>query len=79
MKISILGTGPVGQTIAGKLKELGHEVMIGTRDVSKTEASKERSPMGTPPFSEWHKSHQSVKLGTIPSRDRDPLPSGQRK
>ena len=66
MKISILGTGPVGQTIAGKLKELGHEVMIGTRDVSKTEASKERSPMGTPPFSEWHRSHQSVKLGTFP-------------
>lgn len=65
MNFSILGTGPVGQTIAGKLKELGHQVMIGTRDISRTEANKERSPMGTPPFSEWHKSHQGVKLGTF--------------
>jgi predicted dinucleotide-binding enzyme len=31
MKIGILGTGAVGTTIASKLIELGHEVMIGSR------------------------------------------------
>jgi len=64
-KIAILGTGMVGQTIAAKLTDLGYEVMVGTRDVSKTQASKEKTPMGTPPFSEWHTNHQNVKLGTF--------------
>jgi predicted dinucleotide-binding enzyme len=32
MKIGILGTGVVGQTIVEKLIQLGHEVMMGTRD-----------------------------------------------
>lgn len=36
MKITVLGTGVVGQTISEKLLELGHEVFIGTRDVSNT-------------------------------------------
>jgi len=31
MKIGVLGTGPVGQTIGGKLVELGHDVMMGAR------------------------------------------------
>jgi predicted dinucleotide-binding enzyme len=31
VRIGILGTGIVGQTLAGKLRELGHEVMIGSR------------------------------------------------
>ena len=64
MKIGILGTGVVGQTIAGKLNELGHEVMIGTRDVAKTKATTERTPMG-PAFGEWHKGHQNIILGTF--------------
>jgi predicted dinucleotide-binding enzyme len=34
MKIGILGTGRVGSTIAGRLAELGHDVMIGSRDPS---------------------------------------------
>jgi hypothetical protein len=61
-KIGILGTGMVGQTIAGRLADLGYEVTIGTRDVAKTEANRERSPMGGAPFSDWHKQHQNVKL-----------------
>jgi hypothetical protein len=64
-KIGILGTGMVGQTIAAKLDDLGYEVMIGTRDVAKTLAHRDRSPMGGPPFSEWHRHHQSIKLGTF--------------
>ena len=31
MKIGVLGTGPVGRTIAGKLIALGHEVKMGSR------------------------------------------------
>lgn len=31
MRIGILGTGVVGQTLARKLRELGHEVVIGSR------------------------------------------------
>ena len=36
MKIAVLGTGSVGKAFATKLNYLGHEVSIGTRDVSKT-------------------------------------------
>lgn len=31
MKFGVLGTGPVGQTLGGKLVSLGHEVMMGSR------------------------------------------------
>ena len=31
MKIGVLGTGQVGSTIAGKLKALGHDVVMGSR------------------------------------------------
>lgn len=34
MKYSVFGTGAVGTTIAGKLIENGHEVMMGSRTVS---------------------------------------------
>ena len=33
MRIGVLGTGGVGQTLAAKMASLGHEVMVGTRDV----------------------------------------------
>ena len=32
MKISVIGTGAVGHTIASKLAELDHDVMVGTRN-----------------------------------------------
>jgi predicted dinucleotide-binding enzyme len=35
MRIGVLGTGTVGTTLAGKLRELGHEVRLGSRDGSK--------------------------------------------
>jgi predicted dinucleotide-binding enzyme len=34
MKVAVLGTGGVGQTIGKKLVELGHEVRMGSRDAS---------------------------------------------
>lgn len=35
MKIAVLGSGDVGQTLAKGLVEVGHSVMIGTRNTSK--------------------------------------------
>jgi 8-hydroxy-5-deazaflavin:NADPH oxidoreductase len=35
MRIGVLGTGSVGTTLAGKLRELGHDVRVGSRDGSK--------------------------------------------
>ncbi len=36
MKIAVFGTGMVGQAIAGKLHQLNHEVVVGTRDPEQT-------------------------------------------
>ena len=38
MKIGVLGTGTVGQKLAGKLVELGHEVRMGSRDAGNEKA-----------------------------------------
>jgi hypothetical protein len=65
MKIGVLGTGVVGQTIAGKLSELGHDVLVGTRDVARTLAQTEPHPYGFPAFSVWQKDHPRVRLGTF--------------
>jgi 8-hydroxy-5-deazaflavin:NADPH oxidoreductase len=65
MKIAIIGTGGVGQTIAARLIELGHEVMIGTRNVSEKLASTSKDGYGNPPFSEWHKANSKVKLDSF--------------
>ncbi|MFN7990571.1 MAG: NAD(P)-binding domain-containing protein [Candidatus Micrarchaeia archaeon] len=65
MKIGILGTGMVGQAHAEKLSALGYSVMVGTRDPKKTAANQKPDGMGNPPFSEWHKKHPGVMLGTF--------------
>ncbi len=62
MKIGILGTGMVAQTLAAKLSAIGYQVMIGTRDVDKTMERSETDAYGNPPFSEWRENHSKVKL-----------------
>ncbi len=53
MKIGVLGTGMVGQAIAGKLVALGHEVTMGSRTADNPKASEwsgaagERASNGT--------------------------------
>ncbi len=42
MQIGILGTGIVGQTLGLKLVQLGHSIMLGTRDPSKLNEPKGR-------------------------------------
>lgn len=52
MKIGVLGSGIVGQTVGAKLVALGHEVIIGTRDPHK--------------LAEWAKTVKgSVKIGSF--------------
>lgn len=46
MKIGIIGSGDVGQSLARGLVGLGHEVMIGTRDASKKELVKLKKDLG---------------------------------
>jgi 8-hydroxy-5-deazaflavin:NADPH oxidoreductase len=65
MKIAILGTGNVGQTFATKFTALGHEVMMGTRNVADTLARKATDNYGSLPFGEWHSSNEKVQLGTF--------------
>ena len=65
MKIAVLGTGTVGQAVAAKLSDLGHETTVGTRDPQATLARTEPDGMGNPPFSAWHAEHPSVRLATF--------------
>ncbi|MFZ1676928.1 MAG: NAD(P)-binding domain-containing protein [Saprospiraceae bacterium] len=64
MKIAVLGTGVVAQTISEKLNALGHEVMLGTRDVKNTLSRSGPDSFGRPPFAEWHDRFKEIKLGT---------------
>ncbi len=64
-KIAIIGTGTVGQTFASRLVSLGHDVMMGTRNVAEKLASTATDAYGNPPFSEWHAANKDVKLGTF--------------
>jgi predicted dinucleotide-binding enzyme len=64
-KIGILGTGVVGQTLAGKLAGNGYAVMLGTRNIDQTLSRNEKDSFGRPPFREWHKQNPQVKLGSF--------------
>jgi 8-hydroxy-5-deazaflavin:NADPH oxidoreductase len=65
MKIGIIGTGNVGQTLALRFFELGHDVMLGTRNVAEKKASTIKDNYGNPSFSEWYAINNGVKLGTF--------------
>ena len=66
MKIAVLGTGTVGQAVAGKLSDLGHDVVVGTRDPQATLARTEPDGMGNPPFTAWHgRSTRGIALATF--------------
>jgi 8-hydroxy-5-deazaflavin:NADPH oxidoreductase len=63
MRVGVLGTGMVGQTLSGKISEVGQDVMIGTRDVEQALARSEAPRPGLPTFAEWHAQHPSVQVG----------------
>ena len=61
-RIAVLGTGTVGRAIATRLAELGHEVVVGTRDVTATLA---RSADGSEQAPPWSGKSPSVRLATF--------------
>lgn len=65
MNIAVLGSGMVGQALAGRLLELGHAVVIGTRDPEATRGRTDRDGMGNPPINTWLAAHPAVGLATF--------------
>jgi predicted dinucleotide-binding enzyme len=65
VKIAVLGTGPVGRTLATRFAALGHEVVLGTRDVADTLARTEPDNWGSPPLSVWCDAHPEVGVGSF--------------
>src|SRR5512134_890276 len=66
MNVAVLGTGIVGRTLAARLAELGHDVVIGTRDVEETLARTDPDGRGSPPYAEWQQGHSDVRLVSFP-------------
>jgi predicted dinucleotide-binding enzyme len=65
MKIAVLGTGIVGRTLSSRLAGLGHDVVIGTRDVDRTLSAAEPDRMGNVPLAQWQADHPEVRLLTF--------------
>jgi 8-hydroxy-5-deazaflavin:NADPH oxidoreductase len=65
MKIAILGTGSVGQALAGRLSGLGNDVVIGTRDVAASIARTTPDSWGNPAIGTWISDNSAVKLVTF--------------
>lgn len=63
MQISVLGTGMVGRALAGRLAELGHQVVVGTRDPAATSAKAE--------YAAWAGEHRTVGLATFADATAD--------
>lgn len=70
MKISVLGTGMVGLTIAQKLTSMGHEITLGTRNSSATLKRTDPVARIDMNLADWLKKYSAVEL-----TDFDKLPS----
>ena len=71
MKVTILGTGMVGQTIASKLISMGIEVVMGTRNPNETAQRTEPNRMTGLYFADWHKQNNAVALKTLSESVKD--------
>lgn len=56
MNIAVLGTGMVGRAHAARLKQLGHDVVLGTRD-PQAATTQEHTSVG-----EWRKDHGDIEF-----------------
>jgi 8-hydroxy-5-deazaflavin:NADPH oxidoreductase len=65
MKVAVLGTGSVGQTIASRLAGLGHTVKVGTRNVAESKTRKKADAMGNPAIGEWAEQNSTIELVTF--------------
>lgn len=52
----------VGRTLSSALAGLGHDVMMGTRDVKEKLQEEAKDMYGNPPLKEWLKSNETIKL-----------------
>jgi predicted dinucleotide-binding enzyme len=73
MKIAVLGTGTVGQTLSAKLLQLGHQVLMGTRNVTEAQTRTAKDGYGNPGIGEWIKNNPGIKLATF----KDAIAFGQ--
>lgn len=64
MRIAVLGSGPVGQRLAAKLAELGHQVTLATRSVEAAMA-READGRGNEPFRDWVDRHPDIDVATL--------------
>ncbi|MGZ4505106.1 MAG: NADPH-dependent F420 reductase, partial [Nocardioidaceae bacterium] len=55
----------VGQSLAARLADLGHSVVVGTRDPQATMARTEPDGMGNPPYAVWQAENPGVALATF--------------
>ena len=62
MKIAVIGSGMVGQTIASKLHALGHELSMGTRDVIETGKRTNKNQMTGQSFVDWKTANPEIEL-----------------
>ena len=62
MKISILGTGSVGQSISAKMIALGHKVFMASRDAQQARERIQTNPMTGSSFAEWLTKNTAVNL-----------------
>jgi predicted dinucleotide-binding enzyme len=65
MRVGVLGTGMVGQTLAAALAGVGNDVAIGTRDPEAAEARTEAPRPGMPSFAQWHAANPEVAVVTF--------------
>jgi 8-hydroxy-5-deazaflavin:NADPH oxidoreductase len=65
VNIAVFGSGMVGRAISARLAELGHDVVLGTRNVEDLMSRTERGMGGQlAPFSEWHAENPAIKVAT---------------
>jgi predicted dinucleotide-binding enzyme len=63
VKIAVIGTGMVGQAMAGRLDQLGHEVTVGTRDVAASLGRLDAT--GGAAFGSWAQAHPGVRVARL--------------
>ena len=64
MRIAVFGTGMVGQAIAARCDELGHDVTVGTRDVAASRARMAADGAIEGSFGAWLDAHPAITLAT---------------
>ncbi|MDT4982575.1 MAG: 8-hydroxy-5-deazaflavin:NADPH oxidoreductase [Pseudonocardiales bacterium] len=65
MKIAVLGSGFAGRTLAAGLADLGHDVTIGTRDVTATRQKNEPDRMGNAGYAVWAQDFPHIGLASF--------------